>query len=202
MDLNRHDSDRAISGIASAIGEPARVRILYSLLDGRARTATELAGVAEVSPSTTSVHLKRLQGQKLIRGMAQGKHRYYSLYSSDVADALEALNIIAGNSRNEFIPNTPSRLTLARTCYDHIAGKLGVLLYCSFTDRGWFSIGRVQNASACELSAQGRKGFQTLGASTWKRRIDCGGGSRMSAWIGVSGGLIWAERWRLRYWAS
>src|SRR5262249_30062532 len=158
-----HNPDRAISEIASAIGEPARVRILYSLLDGRARTSTELAVVADVSPSTTSVHLKRLQGQKLIKGMAQGKHRYYSLYSAYVAGALEALNIVASNSRDEFIPGTPSRLMLARTCYDHIAGKLGVSLYSSFAARGWFSLGRVQNATACELSAQGRKGFETFG---------------------------------------
>src|SRR5262249_59986852 len=98
-----------------------------------------------------------------IKGMAQGKHRYYSLYSAYVAGALEALNIVASNSRDEFIPGTPSRLMLARTCYDHIAGKLGVSLYSSFTARGWFSIGRVQNATACELSASGRKAFAAFG---------------------------------------
>jgi DNA-binding transcriptional ArsR family regulator len=163
MNLKSHDPERTISEIAAAIGEPARVRILYSLLDGRARTSTELAVVADVTPSTTSVHLKRLRGQKLITRVAQGKHRYYRLYNSSVADALEALNIIASNSRDEFLPNTPSRLMLARTCYDHLAGKLGVSLYHSFTARGWFAIGRVRNGTACELSAEGQREFAALG---------------------------------------
>jgi DNA-binding transcriptional ArsR family regulator len=163
MSNKDNDSDKAISEIAAAISEPARVRILYSLLDGRARTSTELAVVADVSPSTTSAHLKRLQGQKLITGIAQGKHRYYRLHNPEVADALEALNIIASNSRDDFLPNTPSRLMLARTCYDHIAGKLGVSLYESFTVKGWFAIGRVRNGTACELSALGHKEFAALG---------------------------------------
>src|SRR5689334_16989081 len=80
-----------------------------------------------------------------------------------MADALEALNVIASNSRDYFLPNTPSRLMLARTCYDHIAGKLGVSLYESFTVKGWFAIGRVRNGTACELSAAGRKEFEVLG---------------------------------------
>src|SRR6185369_10010128 len=113
MNLKDHDADKAISEIAAAIGEPARVRILYSLLDGRARTSTELAVVADVGPSTASAHLKRLQGQKLVTGIAQGKHRYYRLHNPGVADALEALNIIASNSRGDFLTHTPTRLMLA-----------------------------------------------------------------------------------------
>jgi DNA-binding transcriptional ArsR family regulator len=163
MNLKDHDADKAISEIAAAISEPARVRILYSLLDGCARTSTELAVVADVSPSTTSAHLKRLQGQKLVTAIAQGKHRYYRLHNPEVADALEALNIIASNSRDDFLPNTPTRLILARTCYDHIAGKLGVSLYESFTLKGWFVIGQVRNGTACELSDAGRNEFEALG---------------------------------------
>ena len=66
------------AGIAAAIGEPARARMLYSLLDGHARTSTELAVVGEVSPSTASVHLARLKEQRLVKMLRQGKHRYYS----------------------------------------------------------------------------------------------------------------------------
>jgi DNA-binding transcriptional ArsR family regulator len=69
------DVNLALSRIAAAIGEPARVRILNSLLDGHARTGTELAVVAEVSPSTASVHLSRLKEEKLIKVLVQGKHR-------------------------------------------------------------------------------------------------------------------------------
>jgi len=90
------DHDHAASSIAAAIGEPARARMLYSLVDGRARTATELAALAEVTPATASVHLQRLKALELVRVAAQGKHRYYSLGGAQVADALEALSVLAG----------------------------------------------------------------------------------------------------------
>ena len=163
MKQKGRDAEGAIAELGAAISEPARVRILYSLIDGRARTATELAVIAEVSPSTTSAHLKRLGQQNLITGIAQGKHRYYRLISAEVADALEALNLIASTSRNEFVPNTPSGLRVARTCYDHIAGKLGVLLYDTFIASGWFALGPVRNGSACELTASGQKELRALG---------------------------------------
>src|SRR5580698_2014301 len=85
------DVDGSVAGIAAAIGEPARARMLYCLVDGRARTSTELAVVAEVSPSTASVHLQRLKSRRLVKVFAQGKHRYYSLAGGNVASALEAL---------------------------------------------------------------------------------------------------------------
>ena len=98
MNVERH-ADAAVSGIAAAIGEPARARMLYCLLDGRARTSTELAVVAEVTPSTASVHLQRLKALRLVKVFAQGKHRYYSLDGANVALALEALSVLAGGSR-------------------------------------------------------------------------------------------------------
>ena len=79
MNLTNYDPDLVVSKIAAAIGEPARIRILHCLLDGRARTSTELAVVAEVTPSTTSVHLNRLKRERLVEVLAQGKHRYYTL---------------------------------------------------------------------------------------------------------------------------
>jgi DNA-binding transcriptional ArsR family regulator len=121
------DGDGAVSRIAAAIGEPARARMLYRLMDGHARTSTELAVVAEVSPSTASVHLNRLRAEGLITRLVQGKHHYYSLQGPRVARALEALSILAGGSR-PFVSRTPSGLRSARTCYDHMAGKLGVAL--------------------------------------------------------------------------
>src|SRR5258708_22758140 len=115
------DGDTAVSLIAAAIGEPARARMLFCLMDGHARTSTELAVVADVSPSTTSVHLHRLKTERLVKVLTQGKHRYYSLEGPNVASALEALNVIAADSCDSFVPNTPSGLLAARTCYDHIA---------------------------------------------------------------------------------
>src|SRR5271170_6092383 len=65
----------AVARIAAAIGEPARARMLYSLMDGRARTSTELAVASEVSPSTASAHLYRLKTEGLVKELAQEKHR-------------------------------------------------------------------------------------------------------------------------------
>lgn len=152
-----------ISRLAAAIGEPARVRILYSLLDGHARTSTELAVVADVSPSTTSVHLGRLMAQRLIKVFVQGKHRYYSLDGADVAGALEALDVLAGRARATFVPSTPGALLVARTCYDHIAGKMGVLLHDRFTVLGWMSVKASSDDHAYDLTPAGTKGFKSLG---------------------------------------
>jgi DNA-binding transcriptional ArsR family regulator len=152
--------DVAVAGIAAAIGEPARARMLYSLVDGRARTSTELAVIAEVSPSTASVHLQRLVGQRLLKVSAQGKHRYYRLEGSGVATALEALGVLAGGARTQFMPNTPSHLRAARSCYDHIAGSLGVRLHDRYFALGWLA---ERSGDRCELTAAGTKAFAGLG---------------------------------------
>lgn len=156
------DSDAVVSNIAACIGEPARARMLYSLMDGRARTSTELAVVAGVSPSTASVHLQRLTRQRLVKVLAQGKHRYYSLGGLTVAAALEALNVLAGRHREAFVPSTPNGLRAARTCYDHIAGRVGVLLHDRFQALGWIGLASTAN-NACDLTLSGRKAFEALG---------------------------------------
>jgi DNA-binding transcriptional ArsR family regulator len=161
MDVEDH-ADAAVSGIASAIGEPARARMLYCLVDGLARTSTELAMVADVAPSTASAHLQRLKTQRLVKVFAQGKHRYYSLEGADVAAALEALSVLAGRSREVFAPNTPNRLRAARTCYDHIAGTLGVSLHDRFKALGWLSGGSAAD-NAYDLTPGGAKAFEALG---------------------------------------
>src|SRR5271163_3649648 len=140
MNVKPH-ADAAASKIAAAIGEPARARILYSLMDGHARTSTELAVVADVSPSTASVHLNRLKAEHLVKVLVQGKHRFYSLEGPDVASALEGLSVLAGGPRDKFVPGTPSPLRAARTCYDHIAGTAGVSLHDRFKALGWLSAG-------------------------------------------------------------
>jgi DNA-binding transcriptional ArsR family regulator len=156
------DADAAVSKIAAAIGERSRARMLYCLLDGRARTSTELAIVAEVTPSTASVHLQRLKTQRLVKVFAQGKHRYYSLEGANVAAALEALSVLAGGAREAFVPNTPNRLRAARTCYDHIAGTLGVALHDHIRAMGWLSGGAGADDDY-ELTRSGTKAFEALG---------------------------------------
>lgn len=156
------EADLTASQIASAIGEPARARMLYCLADGRARTSTELALVAEVAPSTASVHLQLLKKHRLVRMFAQGKHRYYSLEGAEVAAALEALSVVAGSSCKPFVPNTPHRLRAARTCYDHIAGSLGVSLHDRFAAMGCLSE-MAANGSAYDLTPHGAQTFTALG---------------------------------------
>src|SRR6202522_2517656 len=164
IELNIEDhTDAAVSAIAAAIGEPARARMLYCLVDGHARTSTELAVVADVAPSTASIHLQRLKSQRLVKVFAQGKHRYYSLEGANVAAALEALSVLAGGSRYAFEPNTPSQLRAARTCYDHIAGTLGVSLHDRFTALGWLSGSSSGAGNACGITLIGAKAFEAIG---------------------------------------
>jgi DNA-binding transcriptional ArsR family regulator len=150
-----------VPGIAACIGEPARARMLYCLLDGRARTSTELGLVGGVSASTASVHLARLKQHRLVRVLAQGKHRYYSLANPDVAGALEALSVIAG-ARIPFKSTTPDRLRESRTCYDHMAGATAVALHARLLALRWLvpETGKLQ---AYQLTPAGVQGLSKLG---------------------------------------
>jgi DNA-binding transcriptional ArsR family regulator len=178
MDVEHHN-DVGVSRIAAAIGEPARARMLYCLMDGHARTSTELAVLAEVSPSTASVHLSRLKTERLVKVLVQGKHRFYSLEGPNVAGALEGLSVLAGGSRDKFVPSTPSRLRAARTCYDHIAGTVGVALHDRFKAMGWLSAGLTgsdDTNDAYGVTLVGAKAFEALGvdlegARTLRRRF-------------------------------
>ena len=160
--MNVAQTDAAASSIAAAIGEPARARMLYCLVDGHARTSTELAAVAEVAPSTASVHLQRLKSERLVKVFAQGKHRYYSLEGANVAAALEALSVLAGGAREAFVPNTPNLLRAARTCYDHIAGALAVSLHDRFMALGWLSRGSGADG-AYDLTREGARALEAFG---------------------------------------
>jgi len=155
-------TDLAASRIAAAIGDAARARMLYCLVDGHARTSTELAVVAEVSPSTASAHLNRLKDEHLVKVFAQGKHRYYSLEGPNVAAVLESLSVLAGSPHNQFVPSTPSALRAARTCYDHIAGTLGVSLHDRFTKLGWLAASASGGDASYDLTGKGVKGFEAL----------------------------------------
>jgi DNA-binding transcriptional ArsR family regulator len=167
--VNVEHPDTAVSAIAAAIGEPARARMLYCLVDGHARTSTELAVVAAVTPSTASVHLQRLRAQRLVKVFAQGKHRYYSLQGSQVAAALEALSVLAGGPREGFTPGTPGRLRAARTCYDHIAGSLGVALHDRFIAAGWLTADSAVDG-AYDVTSAGAAAFAAVGIDVGRTR--------------------------------
>ncbi len=149
--------DMLLSDIAQAIDGPARTRILLKLLDGHARTSTELAALAEVSPSAASAHLNRLRQSRLIRVAAEGRQHYYSLRGPDVARVLETLSVLAARTTKKCVPSTPEPLRSARSCYDHMAGTLAVALHDRFVEKGWIVSDTKNNSNAYEVSETGAK---------------------------------------------
>lgn len=127
--------------IGTLLGEPARATMLAALMDGRALSATELAKVATVTPQTASGHLARLVEAGLLEVERQGRHRYHRLASTDVAELLEMFMRMAART-SQPQPRTPlvgprdAALRRARTCYDHLAGELGVALSDALIARG------------------------------------------------------------------
>jgi hypothetical protein len=115
-----------------------------------------------VTASTASVHLARLQEQRLVRTIAQGKHRYHRIDGEEVARAIEALMVVAGGPRDRFVPSTPEGLRAARTCYDHMAGAVAVSLHDRFRERGWLSSSSPAD-DAYALTRNGAAAFDSLG---------------------------------------
>lgn len=128
------------SEIASLAGDTARAGMLHALMDGRALTASELARVAKVSPQTASGHLAKMTAAGLLRVEKQGRHRYHRLASTAVAQMIEGIMRVASSlGATRPAPVTGPRdsaLRNARTCYDHLAGHLGVALADALVERG------------------------------------------------------------------
>jgi DNA-binding transcriptional ArsR family regulator len=180
------DIDAAVSALAAAIGESTRARILVSLLDGRARTGTELVALTEVSPSTVSAHLHRLEAAHLVTTRRQGKHRYYSLSGAEVATLLERLSVLAGAGRTALMCKAPEHLREARTCYDHIAGAIGVSLRDRFAALGWLTISSTGEEETYELTPRGESSLSVLGVN-----VEAARGLRRRFAFGC---LDWTER--------
>lgn len=122
-----------IAHVASLVGEPARTAMLLALMDGRALTANELATAAHVSAPTASRHLGLLVEAGLLAVAQQGRHRYHRLASGEVAKVLEGIMQLAAlkpAARPPRVVTGPrdAALRFARTCYDHLAGRLGVAM--------------------------------------------------------------------------
>ena len=132
-----------IAEAASLIGDPARANMLAALLSGRAMTATELGIEANVAPSTASGHLAKLVEGKLVLVTSSGRHRYFRLASTAVAQLLEALMALAGEGPSRHRPRTncSDAMAQARTCYDHLAGRLGVALADSLAAQQYVILG-------------------------------------------------------------
>lgn len=123
--------------IAALVGDPARATILSTLFDGRALTATELSFAANVTPQTTSGHLAKMTQAGLLTVLKQGRHRYFRLATPLVAQMLESIMAVAASAPPRYRPRTAQedRLRLARTCYDHFAGILGVSIADALCER-------------------------------------------------------------------
>lgn len=123
---------------AELIGHPARSAMLLALLDGRALPMSMLANEAGVSASTASAHLARLVDGDLLRVRQQGRHRYYALASPDVGEVLESLARLAPRRPVKSLraDSRQRALRFARSCYDHMAGHLGVALMGSLLAQG------------------------------------------------------------------
>ena len=135
------DSD--IAAVGALVADRGRCRILLALGDGRALPASRLADEAGVSPATASSHLRKLTEAGLLTVETHGRHRYYRLAGSDVARLIEALQQLAPASPVRSLrQDTRARaLREARTCYDHIAGRLGVTLMAAMLERGYLTGG-------------------------------------------------------------
>ncbi len=131
-------SGNTLAAVASLIGDVARANILSALMDGRALTAGELTWHAGVSAQTTSGHLAKLTDAKLIVVEKQGRHRYFRLATPDIAQAIEALMAVAATGPKRHRPVGPKDIAMrtARTCYDHLAGRLGIALADALTTKG------------------------------------------------------------------
>jgi DNA-binding transcriptional ArsR family regulator len=161
--------------VASLIGDTTRANILAALLGGRALTASELAYFAHVSPQTASGHLAKLVDGKLLAVLRQGRNRYYRLATPLVAQMLEGIMAVALEGPQRYRPASKAddAMRMARTCYDHFAGKLGVALADKLIERGYL----VLTPEAGELTEHGAAFLSDFGvdlaALRMKRRMLC-----------------------------
>lgn len=132
----------SIAPVAALAGDPARANMLAVLLSGKALTASELANEAGVTAQTASSHLAKLEAGGLIGVMKQGRHRYFRLSGSDVAEMLEKMMGVAaraGHLRTRPGPSDPA-VRKARVCYDHLAGEMGVAMFDALVRKGQLAV--------------------------------------------------------------
>ncbi len=149
--------DLDIAPIAGLLADRARVAMLWAVSDGRHLSAGNLAEIGRVSPSAATAHLTKLVGAGLLAVERQGRHRLYRLANPTVVGALEALAAVAPAPRPDV--RAPIPLHLARTCFDHLAGALGVRVTDVLIARG--AIVLTDDAYMVTLSGEGT--FAELG---------------------------------------
>ena len=147
------------SKITSLLGDPVRSKIMWALLDGRAYTATELAVYADTSPQNMSMHLQKLVEAELLSVEKQGRHRYYNYARPDIAFAIEALAGLLPKPETDILVKLPDApIRYCRSCYDHLAGKVGVTLTDSLVKKDYIT----NRNGEFEVSTAGSAFFSTL----------------------------------------
>lgn len=128
-----------IAELISRIGDPSRVAMLLCLLGGKALPASELARAARIKPQTASSYLREMIESGLLVHESYGRHRYYRIANDEVGQAVETLSAIAPSKpiHSRLESDQSKALHFARTCYDHIAGEVGVALTDKFIERGF-----------------------------------------------------------------
>lgn len=151
-----------LASFAREVADPGRAAMLMALMDGRAWTVGELAHQAGVASNTASEHVRRLVGAGLVCEARQGRHCYLTLAGPNVAGAIEAMSLASGTSppANSLRGHRhDDELVVGRTCYRHLAGRLGVMLV-----DGWMTAGFITDP--WELTDSGRDWFTGLGIDT------------------------------------
>jgi DNA-binding transcriptional ArsR family regulator len=146
--------------IAALIGDPVRATIMWTLLDGKAFTATELAITANTSPQNISMHLAKLVQADLLSVESQGRHRYYKFSRKDIAYAIEAMaNLIPQpTAKSKPLDDSNPAIKYCRTCYDHLAGKVGVAVTDSLLKQKII----IESSHDFTISSKGEKWFTEL----------------------------------------
>ena len=159
-------STTALAETAALVGDPARANMLAALMDGRALTAAELARTASVAPQTASGHLARLTAAGLLAVEQQGRHRYHRLASPGVARMLEGIMAVAEVGpaadrvrRPVVVGPRDLAMRAARTCYDHLAGKLAVAMADAMVEQGHIEL----SADGGAVTPDGAAFLQSLG---------------------------------------
>jgi DNA-binding transcriptional ArsR family regulator len=151
-----------ISIVTSLIADPTRAVMLDALMSGQMLPAGELAYISGVSPQTASSHLSKLVKGNVIAVEQQGRHRYYRLANKEVAELMEMIAVISPPVQVRSLRQSQEmkKVRHARTCYDHLAGKLGVALTQALLHKGFIAM---VSETEFDVTAEGMEHFRLLG---------------------------------------
>ena len=179
------DGNPNIAHVAALIADPSRARMLMTLLGGQTLMASELARIAAITPQTASWHLTKMVDGGLLHSVYRGRNRYFYLGSPEVAHVLETLSLVAKPTQVRSLRQSDEvrALRFARTCYDHLAGEVGVAVTSRLLSLGWL----VPNGRDFAVTEDGASEFRKW----FGMELD---GIRLSRRVFARQCLDWSER--------